>query len=504
MIVIAFDTECSRDFGTHCEMCSFGYVVADADLSVEISRKTCIKASKPTGRQKKAVRTPYEKFKDAPEYTSIYPAIKDIFEQKDAIFISSSPETDFRYLCCMNRRYGTQQINCKAYDILSIFRNYAHLPAYSLLGIMQMFNLKYDKRVENADSKACIDILRFICKEEKVTLEQLLQTCGNGALVDSEVINHRTFLKFKQERLSKYYDREPKKEGKFKGFTFCMAESFEDSRIEIGFHIAETIAHYGGKLTRKVSESQVFIWDGSMDSKRLDSVNVNRQPIEVITTEELFSSDYMPQTGPQDAQGAEAGLEFDDFLKATKYVDFNDPAVKAKADELKSGSEGELSLINNAFRFVRDRITHSWDAQDRRVTVSASDVLREGTGICWAKSNLLAALLRANGIPSGFSYQRVRMGDSPEDGYGIHAMNTVYLSCLGRWVRVDARGNKEGIDAQFSLYEEKLAYYAAREGEVDYHDNHPEPDPSLMKILEGSSDAIELCTNGIPDHLSSE
>jgi hypothetical protein len=125
VIVIAFNTECSRDFGTHCEMCSFGYVVADANLSVEISRKVPIKASKPTGRQKKSVRTPYEKFKDAPEYTSIYPSIKDIFEQKDAIFISSSPETDFRYLCCMNRRYGTQQINCKAYDILSIFRNYA-------------------------------------------------------------------------------------------------------------------------------------------------------------------------------------------------------------------------------------------------------------------------------------------------------------------------------------------------------------------------------------------
>lgn len=294
MIVIAFDTECSRDFGTHCEMCSFGYVVADANLSVEISRKVPIKASKPTGRQKKSVRTPYEKFKDAPEYTSIYPSIKDIFEQKDAIFISSSPETDFRYLCCMNRRYGTQQINCKAYDILSIFRNYAHLPAYSLLGIMQMFNLKYDKRVENADSKACIDILRFICKEEKVTLEQLLQTCGNGALVDSEVINHRTFLKFKQERLNKYYDKEPKKDGKFKGFTFSMAETFENQRIEIGFHIAETIAHYGGKLTRKVSESQVFIWDGSMDSKRLESVNLNKEPIAVITTDELFASDYMP------------------------------------------------------------------------------------------------------------------------------------------------------------------------------------------------------------------
>jgi len=39
------------------------------------------------------------------------------------------------------------------------------------------------------------------------------------------------------------------------------------------------------------------------------------------------------------------------------------------------------------------------------VTCSASEVLREGTGICFAKSHLLAALLRAVGIPAGLCYQ---------------------------------------------------------------------------------------------------
>ena len=294
MNVIAFDTECSRDFGTHCEMCSFGYIVADSELSVEISRKCYIKASKPTGRQKKVMKTPFEKFSDAPEYPSIYPAVKDIFDQKDTIFISHSPETDFRYLCCMNRRYGQEQIACKAYDILTIVRNYADIPSYSLSGIMHTFGLKYNRKEENADSKACIEILRYICKEEKTSLEQLLMVCGKGAMVDSEVINHRTLLKFKQERLNKYYDREPKKDGKFKGFTFSMSESFESTKIELGFHIADVITHYGGKLTRKVSESQIFVWDGMIDSKRLESVNKNGEPIEVITTNQLFSSEYEP------------------------------------------------------------------------------------------------------------------------------------------------------------------------------------------------------------------
>lgn len=275
-------------------MCSFGYVVADSSLSVEISKKCYIKASKPTGRQKKAMRTPYEKFSNAPEYKSVYPIIADILEQKDAVFISHSPETDFRYICCMNRRYGLEQFKCNSYDILTIVRNYADLPSYSIPGIMKTFGLNYDRKVENYNAKACIEILKYICKEENTTLEKLLEVCGRGAVVDSQVINHRTLLSFKQERLNKFYDKEPKTDGKFKGFTFSMAESFEEARIEIGFHIAETIAHQGGKLTRKVSESQIFVWDGILDSKRLESVNVNRTPIEVISTDQLFSSDYVP------------------------------------------------------------------------------------------------------------------------------------------------------------------------------------------------------------------
>ncbi len=33
-----------------------------------------------------------------------------------------------------------------------------------------------------------------------------------------------------------------------------------------------------------------------------------------------------------------------------------------------------------AFEFVRDNISHSWDAKDPRVTLSASDVLRQAVG----------------------------------------------------------------------------------------------------------------------------
>lgn len=193
---------------------------------------------------------------------------------------------------------------------------------------------------------------------------------------------------------------------------------------------------------------------------------------------------------------------YNEFLEKNEYVDYDDLAVKSMAERLKAESPDELSLIRNTYNFVRDEIKHSWDAQDRRVTVSASDTLCEGVGICWAKANLLAALLRANGVPAGFSYQRLTLGDTPDTGYCIHAMNTVYVSCLDKWIRLDARGNKEGVSAEFSTDEEVLAFEIKSAGEIDYHDNHSYPDQGLMKVLEENTDAIDMYLHHLPDQLT--
>ena len=193
---------------------------------------------------------------------------------------------------------------------------------------------------------------------------------------------------------------------------------------------------------------------------------------------------------------------YNEYLERTKYIDYDDPSVRKLANSLRAETSDEVTLIENTYLFVRDKIRHSWDAQDTRVTVSAGDVLREGVGICWAKANLLAALLRANDIPAGFSYQRLTLGDTPDTGYCIHAMNTVYISSLDRWIRLDARGNKEGVNAEFSLEDEKPAFYITSEGEEDYHDNHSYPDRMLMKVLEESTDALDMYLHHLPDRLS--
>lgn len=190
------------------------------------------------------------------------------------------------------------------------------------------------------------------------------------------------------------------------------------------------------------------------------------------------------------------------YLAFSHYIDWNEPSVQRRAKELKDSTEGEIELAKAAYYFVRDEIKHSWDVQDKRVTATASDALREGVGICWAKSNLLAALLRANGIPAGICYQRLTLGSTPESGYCIHALNAIYLRSIDRWIRVDARGNKEGVQADFSVDDERLAFPIRKEyDEVDYKTVYAEPLPQTMSILENSTDALYMYLHSLPERI---
>ncbi len=186
----------------------------------------------------------------------------------------------------------------------------------------------------------------------------------------------------------------------------------------------------------------------------------------------------------------------ENYLMETPSIDYKNSGIQKKVQELRDESENQLDYIKQCFIFVKDEIPHSWDIETNIVSRTASDVLKNKTGICWTKSCLLAALLRADGIPSGISYQLLTRADDASEGYIIHALNTVYIKDLDKWIRLDARGNKENVNAQFSLDEECLAYSIRSElGEIDYHDNHSDLDERLINILNESECILEISTD---------
>ncbi len=149
-----------------------------------------------------------------------------------------------------------------------------------------------------------------------------------------------------------------------------------------------------------------------------------------------------------------------------------------------------------AFLFVRDQIQHSWDFKRNPFTCKASEVLTHKTGYCYAKSHLLAALLRARKIPAGFCYQRLRLDDKGT-AFCLHGLNAVFLDKIG-WDRIDARGNKEGVDAQFTPPDERVALQATTPQERDLPEIWPEPLPIVVAALQHYNTVAELHRN-LPD-----
>lgn len=188
--------------------------------------------------------------------------------------------------------------------------------------------------------------------------------------------------------------------------------------------------------------------------------------------------------------------KIDEYLKADDVIDYRNKSIMQLADALFQKANNELEFIKMAYEFVRDNISHSADIKEDIVTCAASEVLEAGHGICFAKSHLLAALLRCKSIPTGFCYQKLILDDETAPILIYHGLNGVYIKELGNWIRLDARGNREDVDAQFSIDNEQLAFPVRPEmGEIDNFIVYPEPDVKVLEKLRKNKTRTELWDN---------
>lgn len=190
-----------------------------------------------------------------------------------------------------------------------------------------------------------------------------------------------------------------------------------------------------------------------------------------------------------------------EYLTASEVIDFDDRNIQAIAKTLSAKANTEIELARTVYEYVRDNISHSCDINGKVVTCEASSVLREKEGICFAKSHLLAALLRYLGIPAGFCYQRLVFDDAAPNHLTLHGLNAIYLSSLDRWIRVDARGNKKGVNADFCLEGEMLAYPVRSElAEIDYSTVYAQPNHKVISALKKHQTLDKLLSN-LPDEM---
>lgn len=138
------------------------------------------------------------------------------------------------------------------------------------------------------------------------------------------------------------------------------------------------------------------------------------------------------------------------YLKATKFVDSDHPSIVKLASELAQGLDNDIDKALAFYYYVRDSIRYNpYKIDLSEAALKASDVLRRKYGYCVEKANLLAALARAQGIPSRFGFADVKNHlSSPKlikmlrsEVFAFHGFTELYLD--GKWVKATPAFNKE-------------------------------------------------------------
>ncbi|MDA3852010.1 MAG: transglutaminase-like domain-containing protein [Spirochaetaceae bacterium] len=180
----------------------------------------------------------------------------------------------------------------------------------------------------------------------------------------------------------------------------------------------------------------------------------------------------------------ELANSFNEYVEESEIVDFSNTHIKSLSEKMQLDSSDSIDIIRRTFEYVRDRISHSADINSLVVTSKASEVLQEREGTCYAKSHLMAALLRANNIPCGFCYQRVINHDQKAPQLILHGLNAVYVDAVEKWIRIDASGLKSAMYSEFTLDREKLSFNVREKlGEEDIFIVFSKPDSNVIEKL---------------------
>ena len=191
----------------------------------------------------------------------------------------------------------------------------------------------------------------------------------------------------------------------------------------------------------------------------------------------------------------------EEYLHNSEIIDFENSNIKQISTILSNNIYTDVDLVKKVFIFVRDKIKHSADIAESIITGTASEVLKSGHGLCFAKAHLLAAILRSLGIPTGFCYQGILI-NAKMPHIVLHGLNAVYLESIGKWIRIDARGNSLNILAEFSITEEKLAYKIRNNlGEFDSPIIYAKPNNNLIDTLRKFTTLNDLLLN-LPNKLA--
>jgi hypothetical protein len=99
-----------------------------------------------------------------------------------------------------------------------------------------------------------------------------------------------------------------------------------------------------------------------------------------------------------------------------------------------------------------------------------------------------------------YKFQHLTLADDDSIGYCVHCYNAIYIN--NRWIKVDARGNTNGRNAQFSLDIPILAFHNRQNyNEFFWPGIYANPHQDIMQMLDKATCLQDVLDN-IPDYVN--
>ncbi|MBR4800411.1 MAG: 3'-5' exonuclease [Clostridia bacterium] len=277
MNYLFFDIECSD--GRH--MCSFGYVLCDADFNVLKKEDILINPEAPFrlarygGEPHIQLGYPKEKFYAAPNFVVRYEKIKRILERKGQLVIGHSVLNDVNFLQLACERYEKPCFEYSFFDEQQIYKtlNEGKPVGTALEKIAETYGIEPENlHRSDDDAKTTMEIVRRICKEQGMTPKQLADAYPlSKGKVENGVVKRFVTEPYKwycsavleigekKRNENKPAEQSSGKRSRYVGKKICFATKLERTIPLKMYTLVQKLVALGAKYTDNPAECNIFI-----------------------------------------------------------------------------------------------------------------------------------------------------------------------------------------------------------------------------------------------------
>lgn len=284
MNYLFFDIECANCFGGHGKICSFGYVLADADFNIIEQKDILINpASKfhlgRSGQEEIELGYDKEEFLKSPKFDYFYDRIKQLLESDNVIIFGHSVNNDINFLLSECLRYKKPYFTFKAYDTQILHKHF--MPESQVNGLGKICE-SFEIEVENLhrsdyDAYLTMRVAKKICEYRKVSMEELLEICPNCyySVDKGVVVNHYVTVSYSKKLIdyARFIKPDPAllKKSAIKNMTFSFSLDFEQHKYKQALFLVNNLRRQAANYTTKLSKMQYFLAYGQ-ECKRTQNV----------------------------------------------------------------------------------------------------------------------------------------------------------------------------------------------------------------------------------------